>query len=115
MPVVVHDRPHRAVRSSVFVGSLGVIGVAETAVPAVQTRDLVPHEAGAAPSRCPVNGLAYGGRHDDAPVVGHIGIAPSGCAIKSSKGIDPSGPMNAEHRWLVGSCDGRQVLATGGR
>src|ERR1700688_370785 len=112
MPVVRHRRTYLTIRSRVFVGSFGIVRVAEPGVPTIEAGNFVADEGGVAPAWSPVNRLADGGWHDHATVIGHIGIV---AFWRASKWIEASSPVNPEHGRLVLAVDRRQILTSGTR
>src|SRR5690242_15117022 len=98
MAVMGHRGTNLPVGAGVFVGGLRVVGIVEPAVPTVESGDLVTDEAAVTPTWSPEDRLAFRRGHDNAAVVRHIGIASSRSA---SKRVKTTGPMDAQHRWLV--------------
>src|ERR1700732_2688942 len=84
--------------ASVFIRGLGVVGVAETGVPGIEAGDLVADETGVVPAWSPVDGLAHGGRHDNAAMVGHV---RAGSLRRAGKGVEPARPVYSKHGGLV--------------
>src|SRR5207248_2179015 len=70
------------VRTRVFIGGFRVVGVAEAGVPGIEAGDLVADKTGVIPARSPENSFADRRGHDDAAMVGHVGIVAFGGASK---------------------------------
>src|SRR6202158_5102561 len=113
--IVVADQrgSHLTIRACIFVGSLGVIGAVKSAVPTVQTCNFVAGKRGVGPARSPENSFALRGRHDDAAVVGHVGIVSFRGGSPSER-IETPSPMDAQHGRLVRCINRRQILTAGG-
>src|ERR1700731_3443079 len=108
MAVVCVGWSHLTVRASVFVGSLSVVGVAETCVPGVEACDFVPDKRRVGPARSPENCFTDDGRHDHAPVISHVRTSRG-----ATKGSEAPCPMYAEHWRLMLSINERQILWRG--